>query len=197
MKSTIKYESTPVGCSATNPIIISSDSDSECSIKGLEHTLSTNNKKSEKNVHVSFDKCVMNKAVGYVGGLEEFGDADYSDSSQNGNEEKSHGSSQKSTSCKKCTHTDCYNNMLSQVEGEKIAFTKLLKPYNVGLFLLPDLLREDVFDIIEDGFYAIVNDGYTAEDALSYLLDRVGRLHSNSDLRKIFLQGTLSEDLDG
>ena len=186
MKSTVKYESTAVGCSAANPIIISSDSDSECSIKELEHSLSRKNKKPGKKVHVSF-----------VGELEEFGDADYSDSSQNSDEGKSLGSNKKSSSCKKRTYTDYYNNMLLEVEAEKKAFTNLLKPYKVGLILLPDLLREDVLDIIEDGFYAIVNDGYTAEDALSYLHDRVGRLYSNSELRKIFLQGTLSEDLDG
>ena len=184
-----------VGYSASFPIILSSDSDSKCSSTEPDDIDSTNKSKVEKK-SVHFEKSIVDQSVGYVGELEDIGDADYSDGDDNG-EDRTHNTCNSTTTSMKCSHGDYYHTIPTQVKAEQRAFTKLLKPYNVGLFLLPDLLRDEVFDVIEDGYCAIANDGYTAFDAMSYLHETVGKLYSNTEVRKIFLKETLLEDMDG
>lgn len=198
MSSTVKHGvNRLIGCRASSPIVILSDSDSECSATESHHTLSKSKTRLLNKTSVCFDRSVVDDAVGHVGGLEEFGDADWSDSADDDDEKITYVTKCNTLSCNKRDDEGCHGGTLGEVHAEKTAFTKLLQPYNVGFLLLPELLREDVFDIIGDGYYAIGNDGYTAQDALLYLHEKVGKLHSNAELRKIFLKGTLSEDLDG
>lgn len=143
---------------------------------------------------------MLGRSVGYVGGPETFGDADISDSSADS-------CCCLPGVCNLCSKdsnssfltVDEYSEAYkaAQRRNEENILTRIIKKHDLGIILLPELLRQKAYHFILEGRKAIRNRGYTAKDAWSDLEDILGKLRPNTELRRIFTQATYASDLDG
>lgn len=135
--------------------------------------------------------------IGQVHGPEDFGDAELSESDTDSEWDADNASDSDTVSSEENEVTDCKVYKAARVRRELNAFAKLLKRYNLGLSMLPELLKQRTFATVTEKRQAIENRGYTAKQAFADLQEKVGKLRPNAEIRKMFLQGTLVEDLDG
>ena len=141
---------------------------------------------------------IAEKKVGYVGGFEDFGDPEYSDMDDDDTDSMSSNDSMPALVSSYDFHDAKYGMYkAARVRTQQTELSKLLKRYNVGLTLLPELLQCKVQRLIMDGFDAIENRGYMAEDVMYDIAEEVGQLRTNADVRRLFLEATLVCDLDG
>ena len=125
---------------------------------------------------------IVYKPVGYVSNNpEDFGDAEMSDDD---------GSTVSFRGCSKESTTRVAACL------EKATFGKMLKPYIVGLTLLPENLKSKAFHLVDIAFEKVAYHGCTAQVAMKSLKETLGEMHTVSDLRMIFLKATVAEDLD-
>ena len=170
------------------------DFEQEVNIHGFDCLCGESNKKeaeekiSEEEIELihmatSMGGNIVYKPVGYVGkNPEDVGDAEMSDDSDDDSKVSWHG---------------CGKRIRAQACLEEATFAKMLKPYIVGLTLLPDSLKGKAFDVIDSAFEKIAYHGCSAEVAMQCLEGTLGKMHTVSDLRRMFLKATLAEDLDG
>ena len=135
--------------------------------------------------------------IGYVNGPEEFGDADESTTTSDDVESLSDKSSCTTESGNAVNPKRCDAYKDAKIRDELKTFSKLMKRYNLGLSLLPDLLKQKTLAIVSENRSVIGNGGYTSKQAFQDLQRKVGKLRPNAELRKLFLEATLAADLDG
>ena len=77
------------------------------------------------------------------------------------------------------------------------AFTKRMRRYELGIFLLPEHLGAQLKDCMDENVRAIQNDGRSGKDAVKDVMDKWGPLRTDCEMRRLFAEATYQSDLEG
>lgn len=154
--------------------------------------------------------------VGYVGEIDTFGDAEISESNKSSEfssieesiKEEVELGIREEARLAITTPVDGLNELLEdtvkdiKLNGKRVCsrqreFTKKLKPYNLGISLLPSRMKGQVKKCINENMDAISDRGYTSKDAFLDVWEKWGPLRSDAEMRRLFMEITYASDLDG